>query len=364
MRQKSRSRPHRTEARPAEAVPPEVAELLTQRSVEAAERLQEIAEGSDRTVAKAARRALYTLKLAGIEPPEREVTATLSVIPAPTVAHRALMSNVGGTGSRMLLFLRDDPYGGSPLLLSFLVNDEQGLVDLAGRKMPRRELDEFLEEWRAREGSLLIEVPVDYARHALQTAVRQNVRSREPIPEGYSEWFQYVGPPENDYPRPLIYDYLDAETVRKDLSISHDPDHLFEYPLFQGWFLDIEEIGPWADRFAESQQSRLILDRIHLARRGDQVLEEAADALLGGSGVASYRRRLEENALVLHLAGKTEAAREALYHALTLEGDRPPHTYPFALALVRRSVNVLLAMEAKEEEKRERESPGLIERIW
>lgn len=363
MRQRSHPKPRRGESRTAEAAPPEVAALLEQGSMEAAVRLREIAEGEDRAAGKAARRALYVLKQAGIEPPARGMAVASPLVAPVSLAQRALMTNVGGTGSRMLFFLRDDPYGGSPFVISFLVNDEQGVVDLFGRKMPRRELDEFLDHWRSKEGNVLADVPVDYARHALQAAVQRNTQARHPIPEGYSEWARYVGSPERDYPRSLVYDYLDAETVRTDLSISHDPNRLLESPFFQGWLLDMEDVGPWADRFAESQKSRLILDKLQLTRRGDRVIEEAADALLGGGGVANYRQRLEESALVLHLAEPTEAAKEALYQALTLEGDRPPHTYPFALALVRRSIGVLLAMEAEKEEERERKSPGLIERI-
>jgi hypothetical protein len=364
MRQKPSIRSRRTE-RPADvALPAEVAALKAQGDTEAAARLRDLAASEDRALAKAARRALYTLKQAGIEPPPTSaMPAPPPAAPRPNIARQAFATSVDGSGAQMLIFLQDDPYGGSPWMAQFVVHYGQGLKGVGGRKMPRREVEELLDQMREKEDDLVVEIPVDYARHLLQEAVARNIETRRPLPDRYTEVAPRAGTPERDYPRPLIYDHLDVEAVRRDLSIFHEPERLFEQRFFQGWFLDLDTARPWADRFVESQHTRLHLEPYQLSQRADRVVEQAADELLADQGLPDWRRRLEENALVLHLSGRTDEAKQALCQALTLTKNLPPHTVSFARALTRRTIEAILALQEEKEDDEEDEEPGLIERI-
>lgn len=364
MQQRRRTPPRPPQRRPEEPLPEEIQKLLKQRSVEAASRLQEIAQGKDPALARAARRALLALKQGGIEPPVRQTTPALGA-PRLSGSVRARMSSVGEAGSRMLIFVREDLYGGSPTSVHFLINEERGVLDVFGAKMPLRELEEKISKLRDAEDSLLVEVPVDYARQLLQEAAKRNAETRTLLPEGYGRWVSLVGPAERVYDRPLVYDYLDADQVRTDPSIPHDPDRLFELPVLRAWFLDAEETLPWVEKFIDSQQTRLILDKLMLARRGDKVIEEATDALLATPRLGLYKRRLEESALIFHLAGQSDAAKQALYHAVTLNNGQQPHQCPFAVALTRRTIGALIAVMAKEmeQEQRAQEEGSRVERI-
>jgi hypothetical protein len=157
---------------------------------------------------------------------------------------------------------------------------------------------------------------------------------------------------------------LDAEAVRANLGISHNPDSLFENQPFVGWMLELREVDPWEEKFFESQQSRLVLDKTQVAERGERIIDEATDALMPPDRIADYRSRLEETAYVLHLLGREDQAKETFYHALGLRDDLTPHAQPFARALVKRSIFVVIALKAEQEpEEQAAEDTGIIERV-
>ena len=94
------------------------------------------------------------------------------------------------------------------------------------------------------------------------------------------------------------------------------------------------------------------------------------------NGAAVYRRLLEEAALTLSINGDDALAKLAHYHAQSLADEDTPHENPFLRALTARSIFVLIALYAREQEEIERakgapgpagiaepESPGLIERV-
>ncbi len=333
----------------------EVEQLIAQRNEDGAVRLLELSANKDKAVAKAARRGLYLLKQAGIEPPASQAAAPRAE-PAdtkPQIAREALITSPDGNGSQMLLFVQEGSFGASPWLITFLVNYATGLRDLGASKLSRREINESFEEMRSKPGRILVEAPIDYARWLLQEAVERNRHESIPIPQGYSEDLKRVGMSEKKFEEPLIYDYLDAEAVKADQSFSHEPDKLFESELFKSWLINLRVIAPWMDKFVEAHQTTIALDEAQLKVRGEKVIDEAADSLLQGSGAATYRRLLEEAALALYLGGQEELARQAFYHALSLVKGQEPHALPFLRVLTSRSIYVLIALYAREQQEME-----------
>lgn len=335
-----------------DGLPPEVAALVAQGDEQAVGKLAALAAGPDRATAKAARRGLYLLKQAGVAVPT-EAAAVPNAAARSTAAQQGFLSNPDGNGGQMLVFVQEDPHGGSPWLITFLVNFSLGLRDLGGNKMSRREIAQSFEEMRAKPNRYLVEVPVDYARQRLQEAVAHNREDSRPIPQGYAALLERVGLPERTWERSLVYDYMDADAVRADQSYSRDPDKLFEDDLFRGWLINLQSVAPWLERLYEAYQSPLALDENQKRQRDERIIDEAADDLLADGGAAIYRKLLEETALVLHLAGREELARQALFHALSMEDDKSPHEVPFLRALASRSIYVLAAIYAREEEQRE-----------
>ncbi len=340
----------------------EVIRLEEQGDLDAANRLQEIAGDRDKALSKAARRALYNLKITGIEPAANPSPQIPPSAPVRNLTNRALLTQFGGTGSRMLIFVRDDPHGGSPTLVSFLINDERGLLDLGSRKLSRRQVEENIASFSSKEGNVVAGIDLDYARFLLKDAADLSVKLRRPLPKGYSALQSQIGEPETVYEASPVFGMLNGDHVRADLSISRSPEALLEQPWFRGWLVDLKDLAPWVEKLIDASESRLVLDDAQKNQRAERVADDAADALLTEEALARWRRRLEDSAMVLHRAGCPQDAAEAFYQALSLQEVHTAHLAPFARAMVKRSFNVALAMLQKEEEPAQ-PPPGLIERI-
>jgi len=114
--------------------------------------------------------------------------------------------------------------------------------------------------------------------------------------------------------------------------------------------LSLRMITPWMDKYVEAFNSNLALDKSQLKQRADKVIDEAADALLADGGASTYRRLLEETALVLHVSGDDETARQALFHAMSLDDAQAPHSNAFLRALTARTIFVLIALYARDQD--------------
>src|SRR5512143_754062 len=127
MRAKAHNRNHRAEDGRAESTYPEVAALLAQADLPAAGHLQELAASADRDLAKAARRALYTLRQAGIEPPDGAAPppgpALLDADTQPAGARRAVMTTADHRADIVLTFVYEEPHGGRPTAATFVGGD-------------------------------------------------------------------------------------------------------------------------------------------------------------------------------------------------------------------------------------------------
>ena len=141
---------------------------------EPAERLS---ADSRKDVAKAARRALYRLRSAGVAVPEAERAAAPSAEPAAPEALPAFITLPDGTGQRALLVAQ--PRRGAIELVEAMVSDELGLLSLVRSELARG-------AWRAllRGDELQAFLPLSFseARELLSQAARHNLDTRTPFP--------------------------------------------------------------------------------------------------------------------------------------------------------------------------------------
>lgn len=359
------SRPKST----ANELPQEMSALLEQGDAAAADRLQEIGAGAG-AEAKAARRALYLLKQRGIEPSAPPPSAqTEPAAPAPTAEIKGFLTNVSGSASQMAFFEEVGPYGGSPTFHFFLTNFTTGLEDITTRRIPRREVAEVLDRLKRGEGGVVVEAPADYVRHLVRQAADRIQAEGGRLPQGYAEAMRRVGQAEQTYDRSLVYDSISPETLAEDLSFSREPESFFQAVMFRSWFLGMEAVAQWEERYFDAVQSKFAVDQAQREALGDKVIEEAADALLDAKALRALRRALEEQATVMQLAGKTPEAKQALFHALSIDPEQPAHTNPFVTFYVKRSIFVVMAYKAELEPEpdgeTEAEEPAapLIERV-
>lgn len=330
----------------------EIEALRQQGDTAAANRLLLVTKSTDKTLVKAARRALFLLKQAGVEPEAVAVLEPAAPAKSAAIAQQAFATNTGGTGKRLLIFQHQPEIGGSPWTTSYLLQYDYGVADVLCRKASAHELEEEITRLRSDERNAVAELPIDYALHLLALAITRNAEERNPIPKGYHDSLTHVGEPQATFPEPLIYDRLDAETVRNDGMLPRDSDRFVTNPLYHTWILPFPLLMPFADKLLQSQESPLALDEAQKKQRGEAVLDEATDALMDSMMRTRYREWLEENALLMLLDGREEEAKQAFYHALTLKDEIAPHTIPIARTLVSRSIFLMLSLAAREQERR------------
>ena len=350
------------------AAAPNIESLLSAGTVKAANKLQEIALGPDKLLSKSARKALYKLSLANIHPDAASKPAIAEEPTSPAEQIAFHVTNVAGNGNQMFIFIAEERFGGTPTFYSVLINHATGIKAFGANKVPHKEIAPGLETLKQSRGGMVAEVPIDYGRHLLAEAVANTKAARAMVPKGFAQLLARVGPPLSESSKSLIYNYFDPETILSDQTIGRDAGRLFDTEWFTGWLIDIETVAPWEEKYWEAVKTSLVLDHHQRLQRGDAVVDEAADTLLNSGELRVLRRRLEEEALVLELNGHTDAAKSALFHALSLNPETPAHEIEFARLLALRSIHLVMALKAEQEDEpveesddlEETETPGLI----
>ncbi|HZT42244.1 MAG TPA: hypothetical protein VFA07_08640 [Chthonomonadaceae bacterium] len=329
--------------------------LMAEATPDAAVALRDIAESTaDKEARKAARRALYRLSQSGIVPPEPASRPATVATPAREIEPmRAFASAFDGAGNQLLTLILPDPDGGSPVLFQVVINDEVGIKDFFDERVPRRELESLIAGYERRFGAemALAEIEADYGKWLLAQAREINRRLGIATPRGFLTWLPRVGEPEREYSEAPVWQRNSREEVRADQSYPRDPKALFELPWFSPWFLLVEDVYPWVQAWEQAGQSLVVLSDAVKEERRQKVVTEAAQARVTPEMRALYSRRLEGSADILLRRGEEQAARQALYHALSLADNGPVEQVPFARALVERTLEAALAM-IKERQQR------------
>jgi hypothetical protein len=120
---------------------------------------------------------------------------------------------------------------------------------------------------------------------------------------------------------------------------------LLERREFQGWFPRPERIAPLAEEWERADQGRLAVPPTVVAQRRNEVMGKVIELILGPGGLAGFRRRLEDNALVLLRGGERRAARLAVAAAARLDPADPAGAaqHPLVATLARRALDEALA---------------------
>ena len=326
-----------------------IASLLAQNTPDAAARLNELAQTTpDKAARKAARRALYLLAQKGIVPP-----APVASAPAPhgTVISSGLQawaSAFDGAGNRLLFLTWPDRDGGSPSFLQCLISDVEGVRDTESRRVSRRELADRLKGFEAQleAGIALAPIETDYGRFLLHQARQLSQQARRATPPGFLDLLRGVGIPPASFAHSPVWDTLPLDAIRNDSNLPRDPAALFALPWFDAWFLDVNEVTDWLAPIVE-QLNRGEEAADVLAQSLGEAAHTCANALFSGGLKAQYIHRLEESADILRRRGLTTPARQALFHADALRAAQTGADSPFAVTLIKRTMQAALEMASK-----------------
>jgi hypothetical protein len=326
-------------------------------SPEAAEALLRIAEGSSKEAARKARRALYRLRQKGLVSEEedegkREETAV-------SEEEQAFASNIDTFGSRLIVLAV--PGLREILACQGTINDEAGLVGFSAAEMPRKSYRGYLKELREEverdEFSSLVQIDSAHCRWLLEQAYQQSQRTGTLIPESYKSLRYRLKAPEGYNPRSITSSLLEpsGEGVRFVASMLEE---VFAMPEVGIWMIEKGKLIPYAQRYIEMAESKLVLnEQQRRARLEDALSDFTAEYFSEESGrLEQMVRRLEETAYILSRKGQSEKARLLAGLAKDVEGSSFLQPHIFLQNFMMRSIAGTI--QALQEEEKRRSGPG------
>jgi len=321
--------------------------------------LTQIAEGHpDKKARKSARKSLFRLQSAGLavkKTPDPELTKSRER-KARHKPYQAIMSNVDGTGSQLVVLARE-MFAGDLHTLQAIVQDAEGIKEChAMRGLTRKSFARFIEtmQERVRKESpsemLLVKIDYNYGIRLLREAEKLNEALGTPVPDAYlsvKETFLESADP--TVPNP-IYREFDAEKIKTQPHLLNSSWELVTHPLLGSWLFDPEEIKKYAEALEKQQETVLELSPQFLKEQEDAIFHQALSELFDENRRVLYKGRLEKTAYILFLQGELENAKRALAAALALDPQSglPVKNHPLIVELVRRNITFLKESQAGE----------------
>jgi hypothetical protein len=288
------------------------------------------AEGADRAVRRAAKRALYRLSQRGVTAPPRPAPKPV-VERQPERAARAWLSGIDGSGSRAAWILFEGGFGGTALC-SLIVNDTVGIVDVAGGEITKKRLEAELAALRASQKLPWVETEPARAVGLVAEALALHREKATAPPAAFARWqrlFADAAPPE-----PPALPPADPALVERSAG-------LLELPEMAGWFLEPEAVQADAVELLVARESRLVVSDQIKAEREEAIVGRVIERELPPEARGRWARRLAEMALVFDATARPEPA--ALARAAAVELADPgadARRHPFAQGLARRALEV------------------------
>jgi hypothetical protein len=308
-----------------------------------------------RETRKAARRALLRLAQRGFNPaPVEAPRPEATVTPRADRVRRALTSAVDAQGTRVLQLLVDLPRGGGHHVVA-IVSAAEGVLRFEAGPATGRQFERLAEEGRQQMGLAMVELPPAHAREIIATAAEASRARGAGLPPQFAAFREALAPLPGDadaVARHPVYEELEAAALRYRPDLVDADLTLLERQEFAGWQPEPESVAPLAEEWANVERSPLALPPSVVTQRRNAIMDRVVELVLGPGGAAGFRRRLEDNALVLLRSGETQAARRALATAMSLD---PPdaataRANPFVRALAQQAID--LALEARERPER------------
>ena len=289
-------------------------------------------EAADKTARKAARRALYRLEQAGVAVPAAAAPPPAAVVKRERErAVRSWLSGIDGSGSRAAWIIFEGGVGGGLRLCSLILNDEAGILEVAGGPITRRRLDAELASLRESQKLPWIDSPPERTRSLVAEALAVHERAGTRPPAEFSRWRSLFesAPPADDDDAP-------ADPALADRAAS-----LLELPELLGWFVDPAAIQEESVARLEMQDSRIIVADHVKAEREAAIIDRVVEKAFTEASRPRWARRFREMARVFAATGRDEPAQVARAAAAALADlTQPPTRVAVARGLATRGLEV------------------------
>ncbi len=307
----------------------------------------------DKKVRKMIKRSLYRLKSKGIVVEEVSSGQERSILrPVQGGAREGFASGVDFMGYRVLWLVLPHPGRGLGVMHG-VVSDREGIVDFSQQEMARKEFRTFFKEMKERDSFPIVEIEPSYVAYLFTRAYQSNLEKKGASPQSYLQAKSEIERIKKDYPKPLIYSYLQADDIAGDDRLLSRGADLLRADVFSGWKIEEEQVRPYAEEVREAEESKIVLHPGQKEMRFQGIYQRALAELFSDRERFLYQRRLEEMAYVLLKLGKEEEAKISLSVAMDLEKPlNPIQPSPFLFQLVTKSIISFLT-EAKEKKSKE-----------
>jgi len=282
-----------------------------------------LSASSDREVAKAARRAVYRLRSAGVAVSERSRVPDVPAPtppPAATESLPAFASLPDGTGQRALLLAQ--PARGGVEVIEALVSDELGLLSLSRAEMGRNAWRKLA---RSPEMERLLPLSFQEGRLLVSEAVRCNLVTRTPFPPDSDVALRHLGieAATEELPQLPPPEEGDATLAVESGALHHEPE-------LAAWLPPEAELKRLALRVDEVRTSPLALSPEQQAEALRERVRSQAEEFFDASRRRLYARRLWAVAPALARRGAEHAAQVARATARRMFHNAPGLFPPFA----------------------------------
>ena len=169
-----------------------------------------------------------------------------------------------------------------------LLSDREGLLQVGGMRIRRRELREMIEESKQKHRIQMIPVAWEYVDWLLYEGFEKAKAAERKGVEEFTSWrslFTLGKPKPMAHP---VYRLLDRETTRSGAwrSLSQ---RLLEQPEFQSWVLERDWVEPYLKRVEDARESRLVLNEAQREERLAAIVRTAAEAIFPGNSASAIR---------------------------------------------------------------------------
>jgi hypothetical protein len=219
------------------------------------------------------------------------------------------------------------------LLCSLIVSDTTGIVDVAGGGITRKRLETELAALRASQKLPWLETPPARVLGLVADALALHAAAATAPPAAFARWQRLF---EGSAPSASPAVPLDAppELVERTTE-------LLELPELAGWFVEPEVLQTDAVELLQTRETRLIVSDQIKAEREEAIVTRVIAREFPREVRMRWARRLVEMASIFRETDRPGPAALADAAAAAFADDaHDPRRHPFAVALVRRGLDI------------------------
>jgi hypothetical protein len=282
-----------------------------------------------------ARLTLYRLGQSGIVVPPTSAPPRPVVTRSAERAVRAWLSGIDGSGSRAVWILFEGGLGAGLSLCSVILNDESGILEVAGGPITRKRLERELASLREHQKLPWVDSDPDRACALVAEALELHRRLGTDPPPAFARWHPLF-PPASDIPpeKPAAAEAADPSSLERSAELA-------DLSELAGWFVEPALVQEDALALLQARESRLVVSEQIKAERETAIVDDAIDRVFAPDARRRWARRLAEMAMIFRDTGREEPARMAAAAAGALADEaKSARAIPLVRVLTQRGIEM------------------------